>query len=96
MHADERAADALLRACEDPDDAIARAAGVALRNCGAAKHRDALVALLAGERPAVRIAAASALGGVKGEEIENALADRLGKEKDKGVRDVLLKALRRD
>ena len=96
MHADERAADALLQACEDPDDAIARAAGVALRDCGAAKHRDALVALLAGERPAVRIAAASALGGVKGEEVENALAARLGKEKDKGVRDVLLKALRRD
>jgi HEAT repeat protein len=91
MHRDPRGADALLKACEDKDDAVARAAGVALHSCGAGEHLDPLVALLEHERPAVRIAAASALSGL--ERAISPLAGRLEQEEDAEVREVLRKAI---
>ncbi|MHC4605307.1 MAG: protein kinase domain-containing protein [Planctomycetota bacterium] len=91
MHGDARAAKPLLKACTDADDAVARAAGVALRGCGAEEHVGELVALLDHARPAVRIAAASALAGLP--EALKALGGRLQKERDAAVIEVLKKAI---
>ena len=84
LHKDARASSALLAACRDADDDVARAAGVALKACGAEKHREALIPLLDHDRPAVRIAAAFALAGP-----EEALKKRLDVETDPAVKAVL-------